>query len=78
MKEAENPLKVVKPAQYHQLFHGVSALLEAARRSAVKAVNAITTATYWEIGRRIVHFEQRGEGRCASWTGRLPPSFMSG
>lgn len=65
MKGASGSLKIVKPVQYHQLFHGVSALLEAARRSSAKAVNAIMTATYWEIGRRIVQFEQRGEGRAA-------------
>ena len=28
-----------------------------------RAVNAIMTATYWEIGRRIVEFEQGGEAR---------------
>jgi len=28
-------------------------------------VNALITATYWEIGRRIVEFEQRGESRAA-------------
>ncbi|HDR9508192.1 TPA: hypothetical protein QDC03_003291 [Burkholderia cepacia] len=28
-------------------------------------MNALTTATYWEIGRRIVAFEQGGEGRAA-------------
>lgn len=65
MKGASRSLQVVKPVQYHQLFHGVSALLEAARRSAAKAVNAVMTATYWEIGRRIVQFEQRGAGRAA-------------
>jgi predicted nuclease of restriction endonuclease-like (RecB) superfamily len=38
-------------------------LLEAARRGSVRAVNAFMTATYWEIGRRIVEFEQGGEKR---------------
>jgi hypothetical protein len=28
-------------------------------------VNALMTATYWEIGRRIVEFEQDGKGRPA-------------
>ena len=39
------------------------ALLEAARRNAARAVNALMTATYWEIGRRIVEFEQQGKDR---------------
>ena len=29
----------------------------------MRTVNAIMTVTYWEIGRRIVEFEQRGEKR---------------
>lgn len=38
-------------------------MLEAARRSSARAVNAVMTATYWEIGRRIVEYEQRGRER---------------
>jgi predicted nuclease of restriction endonuclease-like (RecB) superfamily len=37
--------------------------LETARRTAARSVNALMTAAYWEIGRRIVEFEQGGEGR---------------
>ena len=42
---------------------GIAALLEEARRQAARSVNAILTASYWEIGRRIVEYEQRGENR---------------
>lgn len=38
-------------------------LLESARRSAARSVNALMTASYWEIGRRIVEFEQGGAER---------------
>src|SRR6185369_3106810 len=38
-------------------------LLEAARRVSARTVNAFMTATYWEIGRRIVEFEQGGKER---------------
>jgi hypothetical protein len=38
-------------------------LLEAARRASVRTVNAFMTATYWEVGWRIVEFEQGGEKR---------------
>jgi hypothetical protein len=38
-------------------------LLEAARRAVARSVNAVMTATYWEIGRRIVEFEQGGADR---------------
>ena len=45
------------------LVGGVSELLEAARRASARTVNAFMTATYWEVGRRIVVFEQGGEKR---------------
>ena len=48
---------------YSGLVSGVSELLEAARRASVRTVNAFMTATYWEVGRRIVEFEQGGEKR---------------
>ncbi|MCX5688922.1 MAG: PDDEXK nuclease domain-containing protein [Planctomycetota bacterium] len=38
-------------------------LLEAARRRTARAVNGIMTMTYWEIGRRIVEYEQHGADR---------------
>jgi predicted nuclease of restriction endonuclease-like (RecB) superfamily len=42
---------------------GLVELLEQSRRASVRAVNALMTATYWEIGRRIVEFEQGGQER---------------
>ena len=50
-------------AEYGGLIGGIAELLETARRTAARTVNALMTATYWEIGRRIVEFEQRGEKR---------------
>ena len=48
---------------YSALVKDLSGLLESARRAAARTVNAAMTATYWEIGRRIVEFEQGGEKR---------------
>jgi len=48
---------------YDEVLSGVVELLEQARRAAARSVNAIMTATYWEIGQRIVEFEQGGEER---------------
>jgi hypothetical protein len=48
---------------YDGLIGGISELLEHARRAAARSVNSILTATYWEIGRRIVEFEQGGKAR---------------
>lgn len=48
---------------YDQLLSGIQRLLEEARHQAARSVNAILTATYWEIGRRIVVHEQGGKSR---------------
>jgi predicted nuclease of restriction endonuclease-like (RecB) superfamily len=48
---------------YDSVLSGLVDLLESARRTSSRTVNAIMTATYWEIGRRIVEFEQGGEKR---------------
>lgn len=50
-------------AAYVSLLSNVVSLLEAARKTSAKAVNHIITATYWEVGRRIVEQEQRGSRR---------------
>jgi predicted nuclease of restriction endonuclease-like (RecB) superfamily len=49
--------------EYENILADVVHLLDEARRSSVRSVNAIMTATYWEIGRRIVESEQSGEQR---------------
>lgn len=48
---------------YTGLVGNIGELLETARRTSARAVNAIMTATYWEIGRHIVEFEQKGKER---------------
>ena len=50
-------------AAYGDLVGGIAGVLEAARRASARAVNAVMTATYWEIGRRIVKYEQGGKER---------------
>ena len=52
-----------KPDGYHDVLGGIVELLESARRAAARAVNAAMTATYWELGRRIVEHEQEGAAR---------------
>jgi len=49
--------------EYGGLIGGIAELLDTSRRIAARTVNALMTATYWEIGRRIVEFEQQGEER---------------
>ena len=56
---------------YANILAGVVELLEAARRAAARSVNAVMTATYWEIGRRIVECEQGGDQRAEYGTALL-------
>lgn len=48
---------------YDSVLTEVVRLLEDSRRASAKAVNAVMTATYWEVGRRIVEGEQSGARR---------------
>lgn len=50
-------------ADYSSLIGRISGLLDQARRATVRVTNALLTATYWEIGRQIVEFEQGGHAR---------------
>ncbi len=53
----------VPDRDYGGLVGGIADLLDAARRRSARAVNSILTATYWEVGRRIVQHEQEGKAR---------------
>jgi predicted nuclease of restriction endonuclease-like (RecB) superfamily len=48
---------------YDAVLADVVGLVDAARHAAVRSTNAVMTATYWSIGRRIVEHEQRGAER---------------
>jgi DUF1016 N-terminal domain len=53
----------IMPEDYDNIRTGIVELLKEARSAAARNVDSIMTATYWEIGRRIVIFEQGGEHR---------------
>jgi predicted nuclease of restriction endonuclease-like (RecB) superfamily len=59
----ERKMPLLPTQSYVPLLEEITQLLEASRQQAARSVNAILTATYWEIGRRIVEFEQGGESR---------------
>jgi predicted nuclease of restriction endonuclease-like (RecB) superfamily len=61
-KKPKNQLAAA-PANYSALVSGIANLLDHARRASARSVNGILTATNWEIGRRIVEFEQGGQAR---------------
>jgi predicted nuclease of restriction endonuclease-like (RecB) superfamily len=56
---------ITMPENYDNIRAGIVELLKAARSVTARNVNSIMTATYWEIGRRIVESEQGGTARAA-------------
>lgn len=59
------PHDAERPPGYDEALAGISELLNHARHATAQAINAILTATYWEVGRRVVELEQRGQVRAA-------------
>ena len=53
------------PGSYSAVLDEITELLQSARRATARAVNTVMTTVYWEIGRRVVEYEQKGEPRAA-------------
>jgi len=64
-KTSKLPAKMSRTDSYGRVLADVVELLEIARRASSRAVNAVMTATYWQIGRLIVEHEQSGLQRAA-------------
>ncbi len=61
---AKPPASVTRSGvNYRAVLGSMVELFESARGTSVRAVNAVMTATYWDVGRRIVEYEQRGSDR---------------
>lgn len=56
------------------LINQLRALIESARKQALRAVDALQVRTCWEIGRHIVEYEQQGQDR-ATYGARLIPKL---
>ena len=48
---------------YNFLINNIGEILKEGRQKAFQAVNAILINTYWQIGKKIVEYEQQGEKR---------------
>ncbi|ADO70213.1 PDDEXK nuclease domain-containing protein [Stigmatella aurantiaca] len=59
---AKEPV-ATKDRNYLEVFDDVAELLEASRAASAKSINALMTAAYWLVGRRIFEGEQQGKGR---------------
>ena len=66
-KSHQNAIVQTLSAEYVGLIGGIAELARCSPTQCSTQVNALMTATYWEIGRRIVEFEQGGEKRAELW-----------
>jgi hypothetical protein len=62
-KKSKGELAVPIAVDYAGLLARLATVLEQGRRSTVRTTNAILAATYWEVGRQIVEYEQSGQAR---------------
>ncbi len=70
-KSAIAPRRPLAAPGYDAVLGDIVNLLESARRAAARKVNAVMTATYWQVGRRIVEHEQAGAQRAEYGEGLL-------
>lgn len=60
-KNAKSKPSLKQKNAYTDFANEIASVLEESRHQAVKTVSTFLTVAYWEIGRRIVEFEQGGE-----------------
>lgn len=53
--------KIPDNNEYSELLGNIGKLLEESRKAAIQKINNILVQTYWNIGKRIVEFEQDGK-----------------
>ena len=64
-KSTKTALSKITPSalDYDAALAAMVALIENGQRTAIRAVNSVMTAVYWEMGRYIVELEQGGQKR---------------
>jgi len=55
--------KVIGPGHYNNLLDRIANILVEARTKVVREINKAQVLAYWEIGKEIVEFEQKGKAR---------------
>jgi len=59
--------KTISPRNYSSLLDRIADILVEARTKLVREINKAQVLAYWEIGREIVEFEQKGKSRGGIW-----------
>ena len=57
---SKNKKMQISSAEYDLLVNSIGELLVRARKQVAKTINITLLKTYWNIGKRIVEFEQKG------------------
>ena len=65
-----NKKEIIGKREYNTLISYIGTLLEQARKHVYSQINQVLVKTYWEIGKRIIEYEQKGKQR-AEYGGRL-------
>ena len=60
LKHKKKHVVAKRVVRYDVILNELVDLLESSRRTSARAINAVMTTTYWQIGRRIVQSEQSG------------------
>ena len=55
--------KVIEPGHYNNLLDRIGNILVEARTKVFREINKTQVLAYWEIGREIIEFEQKGRTR---------------
>ena len=55
--------QITNKPNYGKLIKNIGKILEQGRKQAYTAVNIILLQTYWQIGKEIINFEQKGQER---------------
>ena len=63
MNFRKNENKNIKIRTYNNLISRIAKILVEAKSKVVREINKVQVLAYWEIGREIVEFEQKGKGR---------------
>ncbi len=63
MSNKKPNIAVKKENNYNRLIDNIAQILEQGRKHAYSAINTILVRTYWDIGKRIIEFEQSGRQR---------------
>ncbi len=73
-KPPSKAIRLIPRTNYAGLVIGIGKLLEAARHVTAQVSSTFITATYWEVRRRIVKFEEGGRSR-AEFGAVVPPAI---